>query len=52
MPRHLKNFYEDLASDLVNKLPLPTDNFGKEKIKDFYKHLNIENNNFSLKKNI
>jgi len=45
-----KNFDENLSSDLVNKLPLPTDNFGKEKIKDFYKHLNIENNNFSLKK--
>ena len=40
---------ENLASDLVNKLPLPTDKFGKNKIKDFYKHLNIENNNFSLK---
>ena len=25
-----KNFYEDLASDLVNKLPLPTDKFGRE----------------------
>ena len=34
---------------MVNKLPLPTDKFGKEKIKDFYKHLNIENNNFTLK---
>ena len=45
-----QNSYENLASDLVNKLSLPTDNFGKEKIKDFYKHLNIENNNFSLKK--
>ena len=44
-----KNFYENLASDLVEKLPLPTDKFGKEKIKDFYKHLNIENNNFTLK---
>ena len=27
------NFYENLASDLVDKLPLPTDKFGKEKIK-------------------
>ena len=34
-----KNFYENLASDLVYKLPLPTDKFSKEKIKDFYKHL-------------
>ena len=33
----------------MDKLPLPTDKFSKEKIKDFYKHLNIENNNFTLK---
>ena len=44
-----KNVYENLASDLVDKLPLPTDKFNKEKIKDYYKHLNIENNNFTLK---
>ena len=44
-----KNFYENLASDLVNKLPLPTHKFSKEKIKDFYKPLNIENENFTLK---
>ena len=38
-----------MASDLVDKLPLPTDKFSKVKIKDFYKNLNIENNNFTLK---
>ena len=37
-----KNFYEDLASDLVNKLPLPTNKFNKEKVKEYYKPLNIE----------
>ena len=30
----LKSFYENLATDLVNKLPLPTNKFNKEKIKE------------------
>ena len=44
-----KNFYESLATDLVNKLPLPTNKFNKEKVKEYYKPLNIEDKNFTLK---
>ena len=44
-----KHFYENLASNLVNKLPTSTNNYGKEQIRDFYKPLNIENKNFKFK---
>ena len=37
-----KSFYESLATDLVNKLPLPTNKFDQEKVKEYYKPLNIE----------
>ena len=45
----LKDFYENLANDLVNKLPLPTYKFGRERVKEYYKPLNIESKNFTLK---
>ena len=32
-----KNFYENLATDLLTKLPLPTNNFDKDKVTDYYK---------------
>ena len=44
-----KSFYESLATDLVNKLPLPTNKFNQEKVKEYYKPLNIEGKNFTLK---
>ena len=44
-----KDFYENLATNLVNEFPLPTNKFVKENIKDYYKPLNIENKNFTLK---
>ena len=44
-----KTFYESLATDLVNKLPLPTNKFNKEKVKEYYKSLNIEGKDFTLK---
>ena len=44
-----KNFYESLATDLVNKLPLPTNKFNKEKVKEYYKPLNIEGKCFTIK---
>ena len=43
-----KDFYENLATNLVNELSLPTNKFGEEKIKDYYKPLNIKNENFNL----
>ena len=44
-----KIFYENLATDLVNKLPLPTNKFNKEKVRDYYRPMNIEDQNFTLK---
>lgn len=41
-----KNFYANLAIDLVRKLPLPTNRFGTNSVKEYYKNLNLENNNF------
>ena len=44
-----KNFYENLATDLLNKLPLPANEFNKDKVNEYYKHLNIQDKNFILK---
>ena len=43
-----KNFYANLALDLVRKLPLPTNRFGTNSVSDYYRHLNLENNNFTF----
>ena len=43
-----KNFYENLASELVEKLPEPTDKFGKNKVKEYYKNLNLDDKNFEF----
>ena len=43
-----KNFYANLAMDLVRKLPLPTSIFGKNSVKEYYRHLNLEQNNFTF----
>ena len=43
-----KNFYAHLAVDLVRKLPLPTSIFGTNSVKEYYRHLNLEQNNFSF----
>ena len=47
MQKRLSFFLQNLASNLVNELP--TRKSGKEQVKDFYKALNIENENFKLK---
>ena len=44
----LKDFYSNLATDLVNKLPRPTNKFGMNSVKEYYKSLNLENKNFSF----
>lgn len=44
-----KDFYANLAADLVKKLPFPTNRFGTNSVKDYYRHLNLENKNFTLK---
>ena len=41
-----KNFYANLASDLLEKLPPPTNRFGLDGVKDFYKPLNLQQQKF------
>ena len=43
-----KDFYSNLALNLVRQLPLPTNRFGLDSIKEYYSHLNLENKNFNL----
>ena len=43
-----KDFFANLAKDLVDKLPAPTNKFGMESVKDYYRHLNVEGNNFKF----
>ena len=43
-----KNFYANLAMGLVRKLPLPTCIFGISSVKEYYGHLNLEQNNFTF----
>ena len=33
---------------MVDKLPAPTNKFGTESVKDYYRHLNVEGNNFKF----
>ena len=44
-----KDFFSKLANDLVEKLPVPTNKFGIDCIKNYYKNLNLEENCFILK---
>jgi len=44
-----KNFFGNLAKELLNKLPTPTNRFGTDSINTYYNHLNIRNKNFSFK---
>jgi len=44
----LKDFYSNLATDLVNKLPRPTNKFGINSVKEYYKSLNLENKKFLI----
>ena len=43
-----KNFFENLANELLSKLPTPTNKFGIDNINNYYKHLNIRNKDFSF----
>ena len=37
-----KDFYSNLAGDLLKKLPSPTNKFGIEAVKKYYKSMNLE----------
>ena len=44
-----KDFYANLASNLLKELPLPTNRFGGDSVKKYYKPLKLENNHFSFR---
>ena len=44
IPKQIGN----LANELLNKLPTPTNKYGTESINKYYNHLNIRNNDFSF----
>ena len=44
-----KDFYSNLASDLLKKLPSPPNKFGKEAVKIYYKNINSEGKSFSFR---
>ncbi len=41
-----KDFYTNLAADLVKKLPTPNGKFGKKYVENYYKKFNIPNGSF------
>ena len=42
-----KDFYSNLANDLVKKLPNPPNKYGKDAVKKYYKNMNLEGIRFS-----
>ena len=44
-----KDFYSNLAGDLLKKLPSPTNKFGIEVVKKYYKNMNLEGKSFSFR---
>ena len=43
-----KDFYSNLASDLVKKLPKPPNKFGTGTVREYYKNLNLEEKSFAF----
>ena len=43
-----EDFYSNLASDLLKKLPSPPNKFGKEAVKKYYKNINLDGKSFSF----
>ena len=43
-----KDFYSNLASDLVKKLPNPPNKFGTGTVREYYKNLNLEGKSFAF----
>ena len=44
-----KDFYSNLASDLLKKLPSSPNKFGKETVKKYYKNINLDGKSFSFR---
>ena len=47
-----KDFYSNLASDLVKKLPNPPNKFGTGTVRECYKNLNLEEESFAFEPTI
>ena len=43
-----KDFYSNLANNLVKKLPIPPNKYGKTAVNNYYKKLNLRGKNFSF----
>ena len=43
-----KNYFTSLAEDSLKKLPLATDKFGMESVKDYYKDLGVDHRDFNF----
>ena len=43
-----KDFYSNLANNLVRKLPTPSNKYGKTAVNNYYKKLNLRGKNFSF----
>ena len=43
-----KDFYSNLANDLVKKLPNPPNKYGKDAVKKYYENLNLVGKSFSF----
>ena len=44
----VKDFYSNLANDLVKKLPNPPNKYGKDVVKTYYENLNLVGKSFSF----
>ena len=44
-----KDFFANLATDLLKKLQAPTNLFGMNSVQKYYSHLNLQNKQFSIK---
>ena len=44
-----RDFYSNLASDLLNKLLSPPNKFGKEAVKKYYENINLDGKSFSFR---
>ena len=45
----LRDFYSNLASGLLKKLPSPSNKFGKEAVQKYYENINLDEKSFSFR---
>ena len=44
-----RDFYSNLASDLLKELPSPSNKFRKEAVKKYYENINLDRKSFSFR---